>query len=62
MDLHPGKNNVYLTSHFILSVLFLILGDTSEVPTPVRHPPSHSYLHLIGMSLQPAFSLCLYCV
>ena len=32
MDLHPGRN-VYLTSHFILSVLFLTGGETSVVPT-----------------------------
>ena len=32
MDLHPGRN-VYSTSHFILSVLFLTGGDTSVVPT-----------------------------
>ena len=32
MDLHPGRN-VYLTSWFILSVLFLTGSETSVVPT-----------------------------
>ena len=46
MDLHPGRN-VYLTSWFILSVLFLTVGETSVVPThvpeplSVPEPPSH---------------------
>ena len=30
MDLHPGRN-VYLTSRFILSVLFMTGGETSVV-------------------------------
>ena len=43
MDLHPGRN-VYLTSWFILSVLFMTVGETSVVPTRVwdllsRGPP-----------------------
>ena len=38
MDLHPGRN-VYLTSWFILSVLFLTDHETSVVPTSVRDPP-----------------------
>ena len=33
-DLHPGRN-VYLTSWFILSVLFLTDGQMSVVPTHV---------------------------
>ena len=39
MDLHPGRN-VYLTSWFILSVLFLIGSELSAVPTYVLDPPS----------------------
>ena len=39
MDIHPGRN-VYLTSWFILSVLFLTDHETSVVPTSVRDPPS----------------------
>ena len=39
-DLHPGRN-VYLTSWFILSVLFLTDGETSVVPTHVRDPTSY---------------------
>ena len=39
MDLHNGRN-VYLTSWFILSVLFLTDHETSVVPTSVRDPPS----------------------
>ena len=38
-DLHPGRN-VYLTSWFILSVLFLTDHETSVVPTSVQDPPS----------------------
>ena len=40
MDLHPGRN-VYSTTCFILSVLFLTGGETPVVPTHVRDPPSH---------------------
>ena len=40
IDLHPGRN-VYLTSWFVLSVLFLTGGETSVVPTCIRDPPSH---------------------
>ena len=40
MDFHPGRN-VYLTSWFILSVLFLTDHEMSVVPTCVRDPPSH---------------------
>ena len=40
MDLHPGRN-VYLTSWFILSVLFMTGGKTAVVPTHVQNPPSH---------------------
>ena len=39
MDLHPGRN-IYLTSWFILSVLFLTGGKTSVVPTHVQDPLS----------------------
>ena len=42
-DLHPGRN-VYLTSWFILSVLFLTGSETSVVPTCVLHPPWTSTL------------------
>ena len=38
-DLHPGSN-IYLTSWFILSVLFLTFSETSVVPTSVQDPPS----------------------
>ena len=37
MDLHPGRN-VYLTSLFILSVLFLTGGETSVVLRMSRIP------------------------
>ena len=43
MDLHPGRN-VYSTSWFILSVLFFIGGETSEVPTCVEDSLSHRTL------------------
>ena len=43
MDLHPGRN-VYLSSEFILSVLFLTGGKTSVVPISVLDPPSHAPL------------------
>ena len=43
MDLHPGRN-VYPTSWFILSVLFLADGEMSVVPICVRHP-LHMDLH-----------------
>ena len=39
MDLDPGRN-VYLTSWFILCVLFLTDHEASLVPTSVRDPPS----------------------
>ena len=39
-DLDPGSN-IYLTSWFILSVLFLTGGETSVVPTHVRDLASH---------------------
>ena len=35
------SRNVNPTSWFILSVLFLTVGETSVVPTHVRDPPSH---------------------
>ena len=37
MDLHPGRN-VYMTSWFILSVLFLADGEMSVVPICVGIP------------------------
>ena len=40
MDLHPGRN-VYLTSWFILSVLFLTGGEMFVFHTHVGDPPSH---------------------
>ena len=43
MYLHPGRN-VYSTSWFILSVLFFIGGETSEVPTCVEDSLSHRTL------------------
>ena len=39
-DFHPGKN-IYVTSWFILSVLFLIRSGTSVVPIRVQDPQSH---------------------
>ena len=39
-DLHPSRN-IYLTSWFILSVLFLTGVQTSVVTTCVWDPPSH---------------------
>ena len=39
-DLYSGRN-VYLTSWFILSVLFLTGGEMSVVPTHVQDCPSH---------------------
>ena len=39
-DLHSSRN-VFLTSWFILSVLFFTGGGTSVVPTCVLDPPSH---------------------
>ena len=50
MDLHPGRN-VYLTSWFILSVLFLKSGETSVVIRRVWDPPSHD-LHP-GRNISP---------
>ena len=42
MDIHSGRN-VYLTSSFILSVLFLTDHEVSLVPTSVRDPPSQGF-------------------
>ena len=39
MDLHPSRN-VFLTSWFILSVLFLTGGEMSVVPTRFWDPQS----------------------
>ena len=36
MDLHPGRK-VYLTSWFILSVLFLTFSETFVVPDQLVH-------------------------
>ena len=40
MDLHPGRK-IYLTSWFILSVLFLTGSEMSVFPTHVQDTPSH---------------------
>ena len=40
IDLYPGRN-VYLTSWFVLSVLFLTVGEMSVVPPLVQDPLSH---------------------
>ena len=48
MDLHPGRN-IYLTSWFILSVLFSTGGKTSEVPTHVQFRVTRIST-LVGMS------------
>ena len=48
MDLHPDRN-VYLTSWFILSVLFLTDHEASLVPTSVRIP-HHKDSTMAGMS------------
>ena len=40
MDLFPDSK-VYLTSWFVLSVLFLTVGEMSVVPTHIRDPRSH---------------------
>ena len=42
MDLHPGRN-VYLTSCFILSVLFLMDHEASLVPTSFQDTPSQGF-------------------
>ena len=39
-DLHGGRN-IYLTSWFILSVLFLTFSEMSVVPIHVQNPRSH---------------------
>ena len=60
MDLHPSRN-VYLTSWFILSVLFLTGGETSVVTTRV---PDHRHIDLhskVAISTQAAGSFCLCC-
>ena len=44
MDLHPSRN-VYLTSRFILSVLFLI-GSEMSMFLHVSRIPRHTDLHL----------------
>ena len=48
-DLRPGRN-VYLTSWFILSVLFLTGSEICVVPTHVQDPLSHRSPTLVGMS------------
>ena len=57
-DLHPGRN-VYLTSWFILSVLFLTGGETSEVPTCVWDPPHMNLHHSRNIYLNSWFMLSL---
>ena len=59
-DLHPTRN-VYLTSWFILSVLFLTGGETSVVPTLVWDYPVTGTSTLVGTSSKPAGSFCLCC-
>ena len=59
MDLHPSRN-VYLTSWFILCVLFLTSGEMSVVLTPVWDNPVTRTSTPVGMSTQPAGSFCLY--
>ena len=61
MDLHPGRN-VYLTSWFILSVLFLTGGETSEVPTCVWDPPHMNLHHSRNIYLNSWFMLSLLCL
>ena len=59
MDFHPGRN-IYLTSWFILSVLFLTDHEMSVVPTLVQDPPSQVVTPiLVGRSTSPAGSCCL---
>ena len=48
MDLHPGRN-FFLTSWFVLSVLFLTGGETSVVPMRVW-VPHHTNLHPLRVS------------
>ena len=48
-DLHPSSN-VFLTSWFILSVLFLTGGETSVVPTHVRDRITQTSTQ-VGMSI-----------
>ena len=48
MDLHPGRN-VFLTSWFVLSVLFLTGGETSVDPTRLW-VPHHTNLHPLHVS------------
>ena len=49
MDLHPDRN-VYQTSQFILSVLFLTSGETSVVSTHVWNLPVTQTSAQVGMS------------
>ena len=59
-DLHPGRN-VYMTSWFILSVLFLPGGEMSVVPTCVQVPPITRTSTPVGKSIKPAGSFCQCC-
>ena len=59
-ELHPSRN-VYLTSWFILCVLFLTSDETSVVLTRVSDNPVTWTSTPVGMSTQPAGSFCLYC-
>ena len=59
MDLHPGRN-IFLTSWFILFVLFLTGGEMSVVPTCGRDP-CHTDLHpRIDVYLTRWFILCVW--
>ena len=59
MDLYPS-GNIYLTSWFILSVLFLTGGETSW-SLHVSGIPITWTSTLVGTSTLPAGSCCLCC-
>ena len=59
-ELHPSRN-VYLTSWFIMCVLFLTRGEMSVVLTRVSDNPVTRTSTPVGMSTQPAGSFYLYC-
>ena len=46
MNLHSGRN-IYLTSWVILSVLFLIGGETSHVPPPWQEYLPDQLIHSV---------------
>ena len=51
-----------MTSWFILSVLFLTGGETSEVPTCVWDPPHMNLHHSRNIYLNSWFMLSLLCL